>query len=1098
MTVNPTVNTYYSAICTVNGCSTPSTEPILIEIITQVPVITASTSNVCSGGSATLTSSGCTGTLLWSNGATSASITVSPTVQTQYTLTCTVEGCVGTATQTITIGAGQLPTLTANNNTICAGESVTITGSNCATPLVWSTGTTGNSITVNPEVTTTYSATCGTGSCSGSASITINVGSSQTPTISVSQNTICAGSSATLTVSNCSGGIVWSNGATSLSITVSPTTNTNYTVFCGSGACTRSATSEIMVSNGETPSLTASNNTICAGESVTVSAINCSSTINWSNGTAGASITVSPTATTTYTATCGTGTCSSSSSIVINVTPVQTPVIAATSTFICVGESTTLSVTNCSGNITWSNGATSAAITVSPTTNTTYTVTCGSGTCVGSRSHDIVVGNSQTPTVIASKNTICEGESVTITASNCSSGITWSNGASGNTITVSPMVTSTYTATCGSGSCSGSASTTISIGGSIQAPVISASSNSICEAANVILTASGCSGLVTWSNGQTGNSITVNITANQTFTAICTVGACISDNSNTLNISFGALSAPVISASGTSVCNGSSVVLTASGCSGNVLWSNGSTGTSITVNPSVATNYSAICRSLSANCDSPNSNVIRVEITTAPNAPTITCSADRICLGESLVLEAIGCEGTVTWYYNNTTANGLTLTINPVVTTVYTATCSIGSCESASSGAATITVGNPIPPVVTCNTPTICSGGSTTIEAAGCVGTVIWSNGMEGNVIVVSPTTLTTYSAICDAGICQSGQSNSISVVVTGSGIQKPTVNDLVNVCPNPTVDLSTAVTNQPVNGITYIYRTGNTPGSPAVNNPSNIGQTGTYYVFAAAGNGCFSEGTPINVVITNCVDPLPNCTTNPATANAGQSGEVCLNSDFIQLNGSIGGAATTSQWTSNGTGTFENSLNPVTKYFLTAQDITNGTVTFTLTTNDPDNGGACVAAVSSRTVTIRAVNVRPTISTSKSPVICLGDSVILTANPEGSYGYLWSNGLTTRAITVKTPGLFTVRFVDANGCTSLASQSVTVDISTAIASPTVVSPATNTCPATTVDLASKVSSSPITTGGIFEYHVANSPSSNMLATINAVGEGTYYVFEKT
>ncbi len=51
--------------------------------------VTVNSPAICSGATATLTASGCSGSLLWSTGATTTSINVSPTVTTTYNVTCT-------------------------------------------------------------------------------------------------------------------------------------------------------------------------------------------------------------------------------------------------------------------------------------------------------------------------------------------------------------------------------------------------------------------------------------------------------------------------------------------------------------------------------------------------------------------------------------------------------------------------------------------------------------------------------------------------------------------------------------------------------------------------------------------------------------------------------------------------------------------------------------------------------------------------------------------------------------------------------------------------------------------------------------------------
>ncbi len=69
--------------------------------------------SLCAGSAVTLTANNCTGTLLWSTGATSTSITVSPTSTTTYYATCTVSG-VKTVSS---ISPIVLPALTLSSNT---------------------------------------------------------------------------------------------------------------------------------------------------------------------------------------------------------------------------------------------------------------------------------------------------------------------------------------------------------------------------------------------------------------------------------------------------------------------------------------------------------------------------------------------------------------------------------------------------------------------------------------------------------------------------------------------------------------------------------------------------------------------------------------------------------------------------------------------------------------------------------------------------------------------------------------------------------------------------------------------------------------------
>jgi hypothetical protein len=93
--------------------------------------------------------------------------------------------------------------------------------------------------------------------------------------------------------------------------------------------------------------------------------------------------------------------------------------------------------------------------------------------------------------------------------------------------------------------------------------------------------------------------------------------------------------------------------------------------------------------------------------------------------------------------------------------------------------------------------------------------------------------------------------------------------------------------------------------------------------------------------------------TINPAAvADAGVDQTICSGSD-VTLAGAVSGSATSGSW-SGGNGTFVpdvNALNAV--YTPSADEITAGFVTLTLTTNDPDGTGPCSAATDQVTILI-------------------------------------------------------------------------------------------------------------------------------------------------
>src|SRR5205814_711828 len=102
--------------------------------------------------------------------------------------------------------------------TFCAGGSVTLTASS-ASSYLWSNGATTQSITVNANGDYSVTVTGGNGCSATSAATSVTVNPLPSPAISASgATTFCAGGNVTLTASSASS-YLWSNGATTQSIT---------------------------------------------------------------------------------------------------------------------------------------------------------------------------------------------------------------------------------------------------------------------------------------------------------------------------------------------------------------------------------------------------------------------------------------------------------------------------------------------------------------------------------------------------------------------------------------------------------------------------------------------------------------------------------------------------------------------------------------------------------------------------------------------------------------------------------------------------------------------------------------------------------------
>lgn len=319
---------------------------------------------VCPGSSVTLTADGTLGggaSYQWGTGntagqniiagATGSSVSVSPTTNTVYWVRFINAGSCPAGspvyfTQNV-YTRSSAPTSISGNATLCSGQSQNLTAQgvtfgNAGGQYQWGTGSTvgtnpiansnSQSLNVQPTVPTTYWVRAYDSTCnyySAGVTFTVNTGSTA-PTGVSGTTTICSGSNTTLTATGgytaTFGAFEWGTGGnagqniisgqTSASITVSPTTTTQYWVRRKDGSPCNTTTNAQFVTVTVTdpsvgPTSISGTTTTCPGTSTTLTATggNGSNTFQWGTGSVGsniisgqtgASITVSPSATTTY------------------------------------------------------------------------------------------------------------------------------------------------------------------------------------------------------------------------------------------------------------------------------------------------------------------------------------------------------------------------------------------------------------------------------------------------------------------------------------------------------------------------------------------------------------------------------------------------------------------------------------------------------------------------------------------------------------------------------------------------------------------------------------------------------------------------------
>ncbi|MCB0596750.1 MAG: hypothetical protein KDD28_21880, partial [Phaeodactylibacter sp.] len=324
--VSPSQTQVYTASAS-NRCQTLQ-ENIIVDVMSlpEIDVIQGDQS-ICIGESVTLEIfTTFADNISWSNGGTGSTRTFSPTETDTYTVTASNNCGIVEEEITVEVSAGPALEVIDGSQDICLGESATLTVSpEGADVIEWSTGSADTTITVSPgqseDFTLSLTNICGT------TDTTFTIGILESPTIEVLQGDqdICIGDSTTLEITtDLATSLEWSTGPMdTTSITVMPAQTETYEVLA-SNRCGQADTSfTVSVFLYPTVDIIDGDQTICNGQSATISveAAN-EDVLSWSNGATDSLLTVSPGQTEVFTATVSNFCGEDSEDITITVNPV--------------------------------------------------------------------------------------------------------------------------------------------------------------------------------------------------------------------------------------------------------------------------------------------------------------------------------------------------------------------------------------------------------------------------------------------------------------------------------------------------------------------------------------------------------------------------------------------------------------------------------------------------------------------------------------------------------------------------------------------------------------------------------------------------------
>ena len=919
----------YILTVSVDGCdSQPENTTVVLNQI-QAPVITGDDA-ICTGFASFLDAGPGYFGYDWSTGDVTQ-VANATAAGTYYVTVTDAIGCTSEASFIVTEYPEPVPTIL-GSNTFCAGSSSLLDAGDFAS-YIWSNNESTQMITVVDPGSYSVTVTDLNG-CTGMDVLEVTESASLNPTISGDLG-FCQDD---FTVLDAGGGFltyVWTGGSTDPTLLVNLPGVYGVTVSDASG-CTGEISVTIEQNDLPTVSIIG-DDSFCEGEFSILDAGGSFSTYAWSDGSSGQTLTVSTDGTYIVTVTDASG-CTNETSIDITTSLLPIPEITGPEDF-CTGSSVSLDAGGPYTTYIWSDGSTTQSIDVGAGNTYSVTVT-NAGGCTGEVAFVLTENPDLSPAITGTLE-LCEGDNTTLDVGTYDTYI-WSDGTTGQTIEVDATGSYSVTVTDANG-CTGETSVAVAVN---TIPVVMISGDdAFCEGANSLLDAGGPFVDYVWSEGSSGQTITVATTG--TYSVVVTdVNGCTNETS--INVSVDPLPVPEITGP-EEFCTGSSVALDAGGPFEIYAWSDGSS--TQTIDADEGTTYSVTV----TNAEGCTGETQFILIENPDLTPAIAGTL-AFCIGDNTVLDA----GDFDTYIWNDGTTGQTIEVDGAGSYSVTVTDDNG-CTGETSVAVMV---NDLPTVSVDGDETFCDGTDVTLDAGGPFIDYLWSEGSSGQTIDISATG--TYSVtVTDTNGC----TNEAALNVVANSNPEPVIAGSTTFCAGSSAILDVG------DYVDYIWSEGSSSQTISVD------EGNTYSVTVTDVNGCtgetqttITESTSLNPVISGDVD---FCSGGNTLLDAGAGFDT-----YIWSDGSEG---------------------------QTLEVDADGDFSVTVTDASGCTGETTVAIT---------INDLPTIDVSGNQPFCTDGNITLDAGA-GFESYIWSDLSLNQSIEVSVGGTYTVTVTDANGCTN-------------------------------------------------------------------------------
>ncbi len=438
-----------------------------------------------------------------------------------HIISLTVTNLYGSNTSTKTIYVKPKPVAAIiGNNSICIGASTTLTAQPNGATYLWNNNSANQSITVSPIINTLYAVVVNLQGCLDSTTYNVTVNSLPTVIANALPSTaICIGDPITLSGSGANT-YVWTAPVIN-NVPFIPIANSTYTVTgTDANGCTN--TSSISITLNTLPVLSISvlpNDTICAGDQVTLTA-NGAANYSWSGGISNG-VPFTPASTTIYTVT-GTNGANCSATATQQITVLPNPIVnLGADKNLCIGDSLVLNAFANGATYLWNTFSSNSSITVK--NSGLYWVQTNLGPC-SNRDSINVIFNSLPFVELGNDTSLCEGQSLLLDATCAGCSYLWNDNSTNPTLNVNQQ--GNYSVIITQNNCKSSDNINISI---VPLPIVDLGNDTlICPGDKIKLNASLLNASYLWNDGTKLSFITVDKAG--TYWVQVTLGNCTSQD----------------------------------------------------------------------------------------------------------------------------------------------------------------------------------------------------------------------------------------------------------------------------------------------------------------------------------------------------------------------------------------------------------------------------------------------------------------------------------------------------------------------------------------------------------------------------------------